>query len=136
MSMCVYLRVWRQVCRREVEARREVGRLAWSSRSCVKIDAIDLHVDLHVDELLHKLVVTKNIGLALRRFQLDGYDCDRIPLSLAALAQHCPNLEHLDLRSEVYTVFKNRYRISLQGNRKTANRNDCLTKQMISYFAL
>ena len=86
---------------------REVGRLVWSSRRCVAINAKTMPeansraVDRVVldKHLLDKLFVTKNVGLKLRSFHINWHQFDRV--SLDALAQHCPNLEHLDLK-QVY----------------------------------
>ena len=91
--MCILF--W-QVCKRW----RGVARLAWSTRQCIRIN--HRNITSSHDHVLTTIITRKHIGHALTHFELDGYMLEsRKELSLAALAQHCPNLKHLHLR-QVY----------------------------------
>ena len=97
---------------------RDVARLAWSTRPCIRMNRRNMTrtgsedtalgifrtyfttPDQHV---LDKLVATKHVGHALTTLDLSGYSLlfdttQKKSVSLAALAQHCFNLEHLNLR--------------------------------------
>ena len=47
------------------------------------------------DQMLNSMITSKHIGHALTRFELNVYYFEERQLSFTALAQHCPNIEHV-----------------------------------------
>ena len=114
-----------EVCKRW----RDVARLAWSTRQSISINYKNktqptgdedfdrgIYFTLSHEHVLTDLIATKHIGHALTRLELHGVhhssmDSSEISisddegLSLTALAQHCPNLEYLDLRQVTFLYF-------------------------------
>ena len=90
-----------EVCKRW----RDVARLACSTHQCIRIN--HSNITSSDDHVLTTIITSKHIGHALTRFELDGSWLKKKEPSLDALAQHCPNLEHLHLR-QVY-VHVNKY---------------------------
>ena len=92
---CVF--VWCEVCKQW----RDVARLAWSTRRSIRLYGRE-EIKSGDEHQLTAIFTSKHIGHALTCFHLD-YDwlkAEKEP-SLAALAQHCPNLEHLYLRQAI-----------------------------------
>ena len=75
---------------------RDVARLAWSTRR--RIIIFGCHIKSLDEHLLTTIFTSKHMGHALTHFELNRSWLEtREDPSLAALAQHCPNLEHLNL---------------------------------------
>ena len=72
---------------------RDVARLAWHTRKSLSI-SVDTFPD---DQMLNTLIMSKHIGHALTRFELNAISYDDEQLSFTALAQHCPNIEHVNI---------------------------------------
>ena len=81
---------------------RDVARLAWQTRKCIRI-SVNTFPD---DQMLNTMITRKHIGHALTRFELNVENGIRRHLSFTALAQHCPNIEHLNIR-QVYSLVNN-----------------------------
>ena len=75
---------------------RDVARLAWSTRRRIHIYGRE-EIKSSDEHQLTAIFASKHIGHALTFFNLDySWLGPKKEPSLAALAQHCPNLEHLD----------------------------------------
>ena len=96
-KMCGNVRI---VCKRW----RCVARLAWSTRRSIRIDERDFN--FFDEHLLTTIFTSKHIGHALTRLELNANWLEKKEPSLAALAQHCPNLEHLYLRQVILKSYK------------------------------
>ena len=70
---------------------RDVARLAWTTLKCIRIK----FKKLPTDQMLNTMITSKHIGHALTRFELNVYYFEERQLSFTALAQHCPNIEHV-----------------------------------------
>ena len=112
-----------EVCKRW----RDVARLAWPTRQCIRIHHKNMkltgkeiltrgltrrtYFTSSSKHVLTNFITSKHIGRALTLLDLSGYllpldtSCVERRLSLIALAQHCPNLEHLDLRQIILYYF-------------------------------
>ena len=77
-----------EVCKRW----RDMAQLAWSTRSRFYVSQ---QPSLNDDHVLSKMIAAKDNGHALTHLELSyNHYC----FSFGALFQHCPNIEHLNLR--------------------------------------
>ena len=76
---------------------RDLARLAWKSLKCIGINKISY---------IRTVITRKHIGHALTRFELNVSEFEDVHLSFTALAQYCPNIEHLDIK-QVYSLVNN-----------------------------
>ena len=72
---------------------REVSRLAWTTLKCIRIKCKKLTSDL----ILNNMITRKHIGHALTRLELNVFSFKDEQLLFTALAQNCPNIEHVKI---------------------------------------
>ena len=73
---------------------RDVARLAWTTLKCIRIKC----KKLPSDQMLNTMITSKHIGHAFTRFELKLSLLGKRQLSFTALAQHCPNIEHVNIK--------------------------------------
>ena len=74
---------------------RDMARLDWQTRKCIRIN-VNINNKLPSDQMLNTMITSKRIGKALTRFELFVPEwIEGKQLSFTAIAQHCPNIEHV-----------------------------------------
>ena len=85
-----------------------MARLAWQTRKCIRISVNTFTYDhmlktmitrksIGYEQMLNTMITSKHIGHALTRLELDVFSRKDEQLSFTALAQHCPNIEHVKI---------------------------------------